>query len=210
MAHLLPQAAAAFLVRANVIEFSFEPGLQQVAAEATAQAGLDVECLDHQYKWRGRQRLHHRRIDDVQCWLVNQTDLRAIFLQRNYGIQRAIYGLSERHDIPASRLRLPNHIILTGLKRRALIEWLAAAIENIRHRGTRCKNESQTWVGIDAFDARRELMLIHREVQPRRIRPMPGLYSAVGKHAVDPEVTGVVAHVIDTAMAEVSHYVGKI
>src|SRR5271156_898657 len=210
MTHLLPQATATFHVGADVIKFSLEAGLQQIAPKAAAQAGLDVECLDDQHKWRCRQGLHHRRIDDVQCRLVDQTDLRATFLQRNYRIQRAIYGLSERHDVTTSRLRLANHIVLAGLKWRALIQWLAVAIENIRYRSARRKNESQTWIAINALDTRCELMLIHREVQPRGVLAMARLYAAIGKHAVDAKVTGIVTHVIHTAVAEMRHHVRKI
>src|ERR1700677_219058 len=39
---------------------------------------------------------------------------------------------------------------------------------------------------------------------------MAGLHAAVGKHAVDPEVAGVVAHIVDAAMAEMRQHVGKI
>ena len=39
---------------------------------------------------------------------------------------------------------------------------------------------------------------------------MPGFYPAVGKHAVDAEVAGVVSHVIHPAVTEVGHHIGKV
>src|SRR5579863_1963291 len=120
MAHLLPQAAAAFQVGADVIELPSEAALQQVAAEAAAEAGLDVPSFDDQHEWRGRQRLHHGPVGDVQSRLINEPDIYAAFLQRDDGVKCPINGFAGRDDIAAPGFRLPYHVILAGLEQLAL------------------------------------------------------------------------------------------
>jgi hypothetical protein len=47
VADLLPQAAAAFFVYADVVVFAFEAGLQKVRSESAAQAGFYVPAFGH-------------------------------------------------------------------------------------------------------------------------------------------------------------------
>src|SRR5688572_27242218 len=55
VSHLLPQPAGTFFVRADVVVLALEAALQQLSAEAAAQAGLDVIALGHKHERRGHQ-----------------------------------------------------------------------------------------------------------------------------------------------------------
>ena len=77
----------------------------------------------------------------------------------------------------------------------------AARVENTKRR---------PGVLEDALDAGRKLVLVGREVQPGRVGAVHRRHAAVGVHAVDAEVTGVVGHVIDAAVAEVRQHVREV
>src|ERR1700721_3839106 len=61
-----------------------------------------------------------------------------------------------------------------------------------------------------AANAGGQLMLIGGEVQAGRVLGVSRFPAAVGEHAVDAEVAGVVRHVVDAAVAEMREDVGEV
>ena len=55
-----------------------------------------------------------------------------------------------------------------------------------------------------------ELVLVRGEIQPRRVLAVHRRDAAIGEHAVDAEMAGVVGHVVDAAVAEVGQDVREV
>src|SRR5215469_3965643 len=210
MAHLLPQAARALAVGAAVVVAALEPGLQQVTAEAAAEPGLDVPPFRDQHERHAGQRAHHLRVDDVDRGLVDQAHFDALLLQADDRIERAVDRFAHRDDIAAAGRCFAHDVILAGLERLALVQRLAILPENVGDGCPGGEHEAQPGVLEDAFDAGGKLVLVGREVEPGHVGAVHRQHAAVGIHAVDTEVTGVVGHVVDAAVAEVRQHVREV
>ena len=129
VSHLLPEPAASFEMRSEMVVLAFETVLQQKAAEPAAQPGLHIPAFDHQHKRRLRNHLHHRFINDIERGLVDQANIHASIAQTYHCVESAVYRFSNRDDISAPHLRRPDDIVFTGLKRFALVKRLAVLRE---------------------------------------------------------------------------------
>ena len=133
---------------------------------------------------------------DVERGLVDQADFGALLLQADDRIERAVDGFAEGDDVAAACWRFADDVVLAGLERLALVQRLAGFVEDVGHGRAGAEEEAQARVVEDALHAGGELVLVGGEVQPRGVLAVAGLDAAVGEHAVDAEVAGVVGHVI--------------
>src|SRR5918993_260437 len=103
VAHLLPEAAGAFLVGADVVVLPLEPVLEQVAAELAADARRHVEPFRDQHEGAGRETLHRVDVVTVERRLVDQANLHAGLVEAQDGVVRAVESFAEGDDVsPAS------------------------------------------------------------------------------------------------------------
>ena len=87
MAHLLPQTARTFTMRANVVVTPLEALLQKLSAKPRTQSGINIERFGHQHHRSRSQLRHHGVIVNVQSSLVDQADMQPLSLQLDHGIQ---------------------------------------------------------------------------------------------------------------------------
>ena len=71
------------------------------------------------------------------------------------------------------------------------------------------EDEAQARIVEDLLHARRELVLVGGEIEPRGVVAVVG-QAIVGEHVVDAEVAGVVGHVVDAGVAEMGQHVGVV
>src|SRR5262249_52281087 len=123
--------------------------------------------------------------------------------------ERAVDAFTDGDDVSAA-FGVSDDVVFAGLEWFALVNRLAGFIENIRHWRACAKEKTQAGIAEDLLDTPGELVLVGGGVEARGVLAVTGLHAAVGEHAVDPEVAGVVRHVVHAAVAEMRQHVREI
>src|SRR5690348_12435374 len=125
MPDLLPESAASFQVRADVVVAPLESGLQQVAAESASEAGFHVPAFRDEHERAVGKLLHHCGVHDIERRLVDQADRYALLLQANDRVECAIDDLAHGDDVATTARRPAYDVVLARLERLTLVQRLA-------------------------------------------------------------------------------------
>lgn len=194
MDHLLPEAAAAVEVGADVGVLAFESGSEECGAELAADAGIDVEGFSDEDERGVDEEFHGLRIGDVEGGLVDEADGGAGLVEVDDGIEGAVEGFAEGDDVAAVGGCGANDVVFAGGEGVAgAKEEGAVVFEYVRDGAAGGEDKAEAGVFEDFLEAGGELMLVCGEVEAGVVV----IGQAVGgEHVVDAEVAGVVGHVI--------------
>mmetsp|Transcript_18830 Transcript_18830/g.21031 ORF Transcript_18830/g.21031 Transcript_18830/m.21031 type:complete len:622 (+) Transcript_18830:96-1961(+) len=206
MVRLLPQSSTPFLVRANACELGAESSLQQPCPESHSEPILVTQTLYHQHEWRSANLLHHGLVHDVECGLVDESNIDALLLETLHGVQASVRGVAEGHDVPIRSF--PDHIIDARLELVVVpVHRGTVLFQEQRQLGASGEHETKALIEVNRLDALLEGLGISREVEASGLVI---LQTIVGKEVIQAKVTGVICHVVHAAVAEVAQEVAVV
>ena len=182
------------------------PRSEEPRAIADAEARAAVLAFRKEHEGRSACGSQRCIVGHIQGGLVDKAHIDSVCAAFLHGVEGAVEHFTVGHDI-ACRSFADNLVFTGGEGVAAIVEFVAIAIEDVGHFGSRSEHEAETLVPENLFDDVLQLESIRGEVETVVVC----FAEAIGSEEyVDAEVAGVVRDFIDTGMGEMADDIGAV